>query len=181
MTNYIAILRGINVSGKNIIKMAEFRELLSELDFENINTYIQSGNIVFTYKKENAGKLEEIIKNKIKEHYNYDVPVLVREAAYFNSIINNNPFLKGREEDTKFLHVTYLSEKPKIENIEKTNALDFPPDEFIINENKVFVFCPNGYGKTKINNTFFEKKLGVSATTRNWKTTLKLLEMVENI
>ena len=176
MTKYISILRGINVGGKRKILMADLRELYQFLGFENVITYIQSGNVIFESKKKNANTIfTKKIKDAIFEKYGFDVPVIIRSVEEIKNIIEFNPYLKKESVQIENLCVTFLSEVPAEENLEKINTYDFSPDEFQIIENNVFLFIGGSYHKSKLTNNFFEKKLKVSATTRNWKTVSKLL------
>lgn len=180
MPTYITILRGINVSGHNIIPMKELKALMERLGFENIATYIQSGNIVFNSPEKNEDKLITKIHNAIKTKFGFDVPVIARTAKEFKAALNNNPFFKEKDIDTEKLHITFLASEPTKENTDKANTYNYEPDRFIISGREVYVYCPNGYGNTKINNTFFENKLKVTATTRNLKTVKELVKMAEN-
>lgn len=175
MNTYISILRGINVSGKNIIKMADLRLQLEFLGFDGVITYIQSGNIVFKSEEQNSDKLQTVIRNHIKSKYGFIIPVLVLKPEYIKSIIDTLPFT---DIDPTKLHVTFLSTKcsnPPIDQImDKKNGSELVH----ITEDAVYIYCPDGYGKTKLNNNFLEKKLNVTATTRNWKTVNKLLELI---
>ena len=181
MQTYIAILRGINVSGHKLVKMEALRTLMEDLKFKNIRTYIQSGNIVFQDKKTSVSTLEKKIATKIKESFDFEVPVMVKEEKEFIDVLNHNPFLTKRKEDITKLHVTFLSEFPDNEYVEKIKESVFSPDEFIIKEKNVYLFCPNGYGNTKLTNTFFENKLKVTATTRNWKTVTELVNIASQL
>jgi uncharacterized protein (DUF1697 family) len=178
MKTFISILRGINVSGNNMIKMDALHELYGELKFTNIETYIQSGNVVFQSRASDGQELARQISKKLLQKLSATVPVLVLEPNEFKILAKNNPFIK-RKEDTRFLHVTFLSEAPKKEDVGAIQKNLYGPDEFEVSGKAVYLFCPGGYGKTKLNNTFFEKKLKVTATTRNLNTVLKLLEMTE--
>lgn len=178
MPSYISILRGINVSGKNKIKMDELKAMYESLGFTNITTYIQSGNVVF--ESQPANNISTLIEQKIKETFQFDVPVIIRKKSEINTISSKNSFLKEKGIELDKLHVTYLAEAPLEENITKIATYNFEPDRFIIVKQEVFVYCPNGYGKTKLNNTFFENKLKVKATTRNWKTTNKLTNILQD-
>jgi uncharacterized protein (DUF1697 family) len=177
MQTYIAILRGINVSGKNKIAMKDLKAALEGAGFLNVATYIQSGNVVFGHKLTDEKTLANQITQLIKTAFGLDVPVLVRTANDIEQTYANNPFLKQKGIDADKLHITYLADVPAQENIDKANTYNYGPDEFIIMGNNVYVHCPNGYGNTKLNNTFFENKLKVAATTRNLKTAAKLVEM----
>lgn len=174
---YISILRGINVSGKNKIKMDDLRKSYEIMGCKNVSTYIQSGNVVFVG---NAIKCEEWaskISKRIKKDFGFDVPIQVLEKEQIQQIIQENPFLKDEGKNAAFFHVTFLDSKP--ENIDyKTLASKTQTgEELVILDSVVYVYCPNGYGKTKLNNTYLEKQLKVSATTRNWKTTNALLDI----
>ncbi len=180
MKTYISILRGINVGGNKSIKMEALRDMCESLGFKNVKTYIQSGNIIFHYKNSNIENLETLIQQAIAKQFQFDVPVIVREANDLQFLLSNNPFLNKRKEDIKNLHVTFLSQEPSSSDIKSITHQQFMPDEFIVNKNIVYVFCPNGYGNTKLNNNFFENKLKVKATTRNWKTVMELAKLSES-
>jgi uncharacterized protein (DUF1697 family) len=179
MITYIAILRGINVSGKRIIKMDALKKMLTELNFENVRTYIQSGNIVFEAQNTNANQLEKTLSEEIKKQFGFDVPVIVLDIDELKSIITKNPFINNKTIDPLHLHITFLNEEPVKAIAAKIPVTDYLPDEFLVIGKAVYLHCPNGYGNTKLNNTFFENKLKVSATTRNWKTTCQLLKIAE--
>jgi len=174
MKTYIALLRGINVSGKKKIKMADLKEYLSELNFQEIQTYIQSGNIIFKFPKRAVQDLEKKIHEKIKEKYDFEVPVIIKTAEELTLILNSIPF---QDIDVSKLYFTLLSQKPKQELIKKLKEVDYSPEEYHIDNKVIYFYAVNGYGRAKMNTNFFERKLKVQATTRNWKTTNKLLEM----
>lgn len=180
MQTFISILRGINVSGQKKILMAELKALYESLQFKDVNTYIQSGNVIF---KSNE-KLSDIefatkIEKAIYKEYGFEVPVIIRSKDEIHKIISVNPFLKEKNMEEKRLYVTFLSETPAKENIEIAKGLDFSPDRFFIIGKEVYLCVPNGYGETKLSNNFFEKKLKVNATTRNWNTVQKLLQLAK--
>ncbi|HSZ25946.1 MAG TPA: DUF1697 domain-containing protein [Cytophagaceae bacterium] len=181
MEVYIAILRGINVSGHNLIKMDALRSLCKELGFRNAKTYIQSGNIVFQYKKISCDSLEKKIEQAIFTSFSFKVPVLVKEAVELTSVLQHNPFVNVRMEDETKLHVTFLSKEPDKGLVDKIKEGSYAADECIFSGRNVYLFCPNGYGNTKLHNGFFESKLKVTATTRNWKTLNELAMMAESI
>jgi uncharacterized protein (DUF1697 family) len=181
MQTYISILRGINVSGHKMIKMDALREMYSKLNFKNTQSYIQSGNIIFQNKKNGCEVLERKISKAILHEFGFEVPVLVKESGEIMNVLKNNPFIKNRNEDISYLHVTFLSHEPEQSAIDKIKDGQYASDEFILIGKTVYLFCPNGYGNTKLSNTFFEKKLNVTATTRNWKTVNKLFNMAEKI
>lgn len=171
----IAILRGINVGGHRKLKMADLRELFSRIGFSDVSTYIQSGNVAFNSNAENS-TVGRKIDNAIFEHFGYDVPVVVRSADELDAVVENNPFLVSND-DTSRLHVVFLKEEPVADNITHTESYDHSPDKFIIDGRHVYLYIEGAFHKTKLSNGFFESKLKVGATTRNWKTVLKLQEM----
>jgi uncharacterized protein (DUF1697 family) len=179
MQTYISILRGINVSGHNLIKMKALQEMYVKLGFTNVRTYIQSGNVVFESEPKQADKLVAIISEGIRNNFGFDVPVIVITNQLLKDIIANNIYMHDRGEDLSKLHVTFLAAEPLKDLVETINQEKYLPDEFCILPKAVLLFCPNGYGNTKLSNAFFEKKLKVQATTRNWKTIMELAKMTE--
>lgn len=172
MNTYIVILRGINVSGKNILPMAELRELLAKYKFENVQTYIQSGNIILSSKLSKEEVIEKV-KAGIKSQFGYDVPVLARTISEWEKAIANNPY---PIDNHKIVSFTFLSEVTKETIIEVNITND---DVYTIVNDMVYIYCPDGFGRTKLTNNLFEKKLKVTATSRNYRTTMKLLEMAK--
>ncbi|MGE5106405.1 MAG: DUF1697 domain-containing protein [Sphingobacteriales bacterium] len=179
MPTTISILRGINVSGQKKILMADLKALYEQRGFKDVTTYIQSGNVVFrTDKKLTNAELAQIIEKDIKTQFGFDVPVITRTSEEWNKIITANPFMKKKEINSDKLHVTFLSQEPDKANIKIAESFSYLPDEFSINGSEVFLHIPDSYGNTKLSNNFFENKLKVSATTRNWKTVITLAEIV---
>ena len=182
METYISILRGINVGGKNKIKMNDLKELYEELKFKNIITYIQSGNIIFNSNQKAADQnIAKQIEKGISKKFNLDVAAVIRTINELKNIIKINPFLTMPGIDIEKLHVTFLEKVPGQIELDNTKKHDYTPDKFIIAGREVFLYCPGGYGKSKLSNNFFENKLKVKATTRNWKTVKKLVELAEGI
>jgi uncharacterized protein (DUF1697 family) len=177
METIISILRGINVGGKNKIPMVELKALYEKAGFKNVITYIQSGNIVFSADKKELNSLSEKIQQFIFKKYGYTIPVIVRTVEEMQWVVDSNPMLKIKGIDIEKLHVTFLSAYASEQALEKIKAYDYSPDEFIIVDREVFISCPNGYGNTKLSNTFFENKLKVTATTRNWRTVNELVKI----
>lgn len=178
MNTFLSILRGINVSGQKKIPMLELKKMYEELHFENIITYIQSGNVIFNNK--NAKDLSKKIEQKIFEKFNFHVPVIIRTPDEMQKIIEENPFLKQKNIDLSKLHVVYLADNPKQDIIDKLKKNNYEPDKFYTSGKEVYVYCPNGYGRTKLTNNFFENKLEITATTRNWNTTNELLKILKS-
>jgi uncharacterized protein (DUF1697 family) len=181
MQTYISILRGINVSGHKMMKMEALKKMYEDLKFKNVKTYIQSGNVIFQDKKLKCHDLEKKIVKKIQEGFGFEVPVMVKELDELIQVLNNNPFVNKRNEDPAKLHVTFLTGPAEKSALEKIKAGQYGSDEYIVSGTNVYLFCPNGYGNTKLNNTFFENKLKVSATTRNWRTINELVRLGESL
>jgi uncharacterized protein (DUF1697 family) len=170
METYFAFLRGINVSGQKMIKMEDLTKALKELHFRNIRTYIQSGNIIFEHDQTDLLLLAEKIAGKISEHFGFEVPVVIRTFTELDDLSKKNPFFLMGNKDLSRLHVTMLAEVPDPDKVIKIEKGPYLPDEFFFSGKEVYLYCPNGYGRTKLTNTFFENKLKTTATTRNWKT-----------
>jgi len=178
MDKKIAILRGINVGGKRKILMADLKLLFDDLGFINITTYIQSGNVIFNSESKLTDiQITEKIEKAITNKYGFSVPVIVKSAKEIEESIRENPFYQKQNPDINKLHLTLLKEQPTNENILKTESYNYEPDKFVIKGKRVFVFCNGKYHQSKLTNNFFENKLKVPATTRNWKTVLKLVEL----
>ena len=172
MKTYIILLRGINVSGKNKLPMADLRTLLNDLGFKNVQTYIQSGNIILESEE---GK--SVVCNKIKEgiqrKFSYDVPVIARTIPEWKKAIAKYPF---PIDNTKIVAFVFLNKKVYETKIEVKGINN---DEYLIDNDMIYIYCQSGFGKTKLSNNLFERKLNVTATTRNYNTTVKLLALAE--
>lgn len=181
MRTYISLLRGINVSGQRKIRMSDLQALYNELGFERVTTFIQSGNVVFQSAKNISDKeVSDKIERAILEKFSFEVPVIVRSVEEIKNILVSNPFVDHGLDEEK-LHVTFLADVPEKRWVNLMDQYDFSPDKFVITGKDIFLYCPGGYGKTKLSNTFFEQKLKVKATTRNWRTINKLLEIASGI
>ncbi|OKL50307.1 DUF1697 domain-containing protein [Boudabousia marimammalium] len=171
----IAILRGINLGATRKILMQDLRSLCEGLGWTEVRTYIQSGNIIFTSHDE-LSDLEDTLEQAILEKYGFEVPVIVRDAAEFTESCSRNPLLELTD-DHGHLYLTTLKTEPDQENIAEVLAADTGDDRLAIAGRYIFVYAKGSYHQTKLTNTFFERKLKVACTTRNWKTTLKLIEL----
>ena len=183
MTTYISILRGINVGGKNLIKMDALKVMYLELGFLNVTTYIQSGNVVFQSERTDAEAVGQLITEMISKRFALQVPVLIREYGELRTILSVNPFLKTDGEDILKLHITFLSELPEKLKVQSIAVGTYMPDAYVLDGKTVYLSCPDGYGNTKLTNSFFENKFKVKATTRNLRTLYELErigELIEN-
>jgi uncharacterized protein (DUF1697 family) len=177
MATHLALLRGINVSGHRMIKMEDLKKSLSSIGFQNVVTYIQSGNVFVTTDEENPAKVGFMIKNEIMKSFGHDVPVVVIGKNDLEKCFANNPFLKEKDLDTKKLYVAFVSTILKPDAINDLKISNFKPDEAVIDANRIFIKYQIGAGKTQLDQKYIEKKLTVIATIRNWNTVSKLLEM----
>lgn len=175
MAIYIALLRGVNV-GQNSLRMERLRELWLELGFRNPTTYVQSGNVVFEAEGPSSNWLPAI-EQRLAGETRLPVSVIVRTPTQLRRIITANPFLRETGIDSSKLHVTFLATAAGKEALKKLEALNAGVDRLCLTGEEVYLYCPNGYGRTKLSNSALEKALRVRATTRNWNTTNKLYEI----
>ena len=179
MKTYISILRGINVAGHNQIKMDALRQLYVDLGYAEIKTYIQSGNVIFKSESTATKTLEKTIGGKIYSAFGLKVPVIILTFDELKNALEHNPFMNESSKNPTFMHLTFLSDIPELKLLDNIQSDYFLPDEFHWSGKTIYLYCPVGYGNTKLNNTFFENKLKVSATTRNLRTCKELLSLAE--
>jgi uncharacterized protein (DUF1697 family) len=179
MTTHLALLRGINVSGHNMIKMESLQKMLENMGYKNVRTYIQTGNVFVDTDEENAAAVGFKIKQEISKEFGYDVPVITINKEDLEICFTNNPFLKDKNADIKKLYVTFVSKELNPQAINDLKISNFKPDEAIIDQNRIYIKYHIGAGKTKLDQKYIEKKLNVIATMRNYNTISKLLEMFE--
>ncbi len=173
---HICMLRGVNVGGQNKIKMDDLKALFVGLGHCDVNTYIQSGNVVFKGPAGDVSDLASAIEKRIARDLDLRVTALVRTTAELSRVIEDNPFIGQGAEPAK-LYVTFLAGSPDPAVVRGLDVKNTEPDEFSIVDREIYVHCPNGYARTKLNNTFWERKLRVAATTRNWNTVNRLIEL----
>jgi uncharacterized protein (DUF1697 family) len=178
MKTYVALLRAVNVGGKSL-PMEDLRSLCAELDLLNVETYLQSGNAVFDSPAAGIATLPAALEAQIKQAFGFDVTVFILEPGDLQRIRQENPFLKQSGVDPESLYVTFLQYPPAPRQWAALEGTDAAPDAFHPGEAEVYLSCPGGYGKTKLSNAFFEKKLSMPATTRNWKTVTALAQMAD--
>jgi uncharacterized protein (DUF1697 family) len=178
METYVSMLRGINVSGHNMIKMDALKSLYESMGLRDVKAYIQSGNVVFRCGSKNSLSVGRSISEAIEQSFGFSVPVVIRRPADLTRIISKSPFAGRKGIDQTRLYVTFLNSIPSPVLVKKLpSAAAKSKDEFRLIGTEVHLHCPNGFGKTLLSNAFFEKHLNVEATTRNWKTTQTLLTL----
>lgn len=178
MTTHLALLRGINVSGHNMMKMDALKTMLENIGFQNVRTYLQSGN-VFVDSDEEASKVGFMIKQEIFKVFGHEVAVIVITKKDLELCFENSPYLKEKDIDVKKLYVAFVSTVLKKENINDLKISQFKPDEASIDGNRIFIRYDIGAGKTRLEGKYIEKKLNVIVTMRNWNTVTNLLAMYD--
>lgn len=171
------MLRGINVGGHKKIKMADLKVMFEKIGLEGVTTYIQSGNVVFKTNETLKEQLEASIENDIKRTFEFDVPVLVKSVQDFKQILNDSPYVDSEDLVSNRVYYALLKTEPDQVDFDALDAKNYPNDSFCITKNCVYLNYKNGAGKAKLSNTIIEKKLKVSATSRNHRTMMKLLEL----
>jgi len=174
---YIVLLRGINVGGKNKIKMIELKNMFESLNFKNVRTYIQSGNVIFDYKPTKTVDLANFIEIKISETFGFFVKTIVLMDEELRNIVNNNPYINDPNVELDKLHVVFMLDTPDPKLVLLLDVKKEENEKFLMISREIYLYCPNGYGKTKLNNVMFEKKLKTVATTRNWKTINNIVQL----
>ncbi len=175
---HVALLRGINVSGKNPLPMKELVRIFEAADCENVRSYIQSGNVIFDAPG-GASKICDSVSAAIEKSFGYRIPVILRTASQLRNIIGANPFLKPGV-DLKWLHVYFLAQAPGSHAIAGLDPARSAPDAFHVLGQDIYLHLPNGMGRSKLTNAYFDSKLATLSTARNWATVLKLAEMMHN-
>jgi uncharacterized protein (DUF1697 family) len=180
MKTLISLLRGINMTGHNSIKMADLSNLYTELGFADVETYIQSGNVIFSCESDlKETELTAIIEEGISEKFKYMISVMLRNTEEMKNITKVNPFLKKENFDPAKMAVIFLNKAPGNTEVQIVPSPGSLPDQFLIHGREIFIYCPNGFARTRLYSNFFEKKNDVIGTTRNWKTVTTLLNIAE--
>ncbi len=174
MKTYIALLRGINVGGHRKVPMAELRELLTKIGLSNVKSYIQSGNVIFQAKEIPFTQLENGIRKSIKTHFGFEVSVMVRTRQQLQKIFDDCPFSEDKKINSYF---GILSHYPQEDLVQKAYEKTYENEEYKIINDCLYFYSDKGYGNAKFSLNYFEKKLNVNATARNYKTMLKLLSL----
>ena len=175
---HVALLRGINVGGKNKLPMADLARIFTEAGCLDVRTFIQSGNVVFAANPKLAARIPEIVERGISKRLGLRVPIVLRSSAELGAAVGRNPFLdKGVDED--WLHVGFLAEAPDRSRAASLDPKRSPGDSFALHGREIFLHVPNGMARTNLTNAYFDSKLATTSTFRNWRTVSKLLEMTQ--
>ena len=173
VNTYIALFRGINIGGKHLLPMKELSRILEELGCENVRTYIQSGNAVFSTRKNKTTRFADEISSKILQHYGFEPKVLLLKTADLEKAIRNNPF---HTDEGKTLHLFFMESKPPKPDLKTLMDIKLDSEVFILKNNIFYLYTPEGVGRSKLASRV-EHCLGVPVTARNWNTVTKLIEM----
>ena len=171
-------MRGLNLGAHNRLAMTDLVQVFVEAGCTDVRTYIQSGNVIFNASQSKLEKLPGLIPKRILERFGYKIPVVLRTAEQLGETIQNNPFLKtGAAEET--LHVYFLAGMPDARNLTALDPARSAPDAFHVRGRDIYIQLPSGMARTKLSNAYFDSKLATISTARNWRTVLKLFELMQ--
>ncbi len=173
---HVALLRGINVGGHNKLAMKDLVSMFADAGCGRVRTYIQSGNVLFNAAPGLARRIGSVIQESIRERCGLDIPVITRTVDELAHVVNNNPFGQAEAQE-KLLHVGFLAQQPGAARLAALDPQRSPPDELVACGREVYMRCPNGMARTRFTSAYLDSTLGTICTMRNWRTTLKLLEL----
>jgi uncharacterized protein (DUF1697 family) len=175
----VALLRAVNVGGHNIIPMAGLRALCESLDWSDVQTLVQSGNVVFRCRNNDPSRLCKSLGDAIEKKFDFRPEVVMRTCAELRGVVARNPFAKKKDIDPRKLMVVFLASQPSAEATAKVKQIKVGPEELRIDGRELYIYYPDGAGKSKLSNTLLERTLQTAGTARNWNTVTRLLEMAE--
>jgi len=179
MPVYISLLRGINIGAHKRMKMEKLRASCQALRFEQIASYIQSGNLVFNAGKLSPDAVSKKIERQIEADFGFHADVITRTADELKKIIRTNPLLKEPGVDASKLHVVFLSRTPSAESIHKLESVTLAPDRVRVSRKEIYFYFPNGVSGSSLWKHNLDRVIGVTGTMRNWNTVNNLTEMAE--
>ncbi len=175
---HIALLRGINVGGKNSLQMKALVAMFADIGCTDVRTYIQSGNVVYRAGKSLAGRVPDLVARAIQKNTGLVVPVVTRTPDDLRDVVRHNPFLRAGADPSR-LHVMFLADAPTKARIASLDPDRSPPDEFVVRGREIYLHTPDGMGKSKLTNAWFDAKLATTGTARNWRTLLALIALAD--
>ena len=175
---YVAMLRGINVGGKHKLPMKELAEIVADCKCSAVRTYIQSGNVVFQAPRDAAPRLPQLLAKRIEERFGFAVPVIVRTRNELARVVLENPFIKEKLPEHE-LYLYFLADLPAADAVKSLDPKRSAPDRFRVNGREIYLHLPNGMGRSKLTNAYFDSRLSTVSTARNWATVNTLLEMMQ--
>jgi uncharacterized protein (DUF1697 family) len=173
---HIALLRGINVGGKNLLSMERLADLFAAIGCRHVRTYIQSGNVIFEASPALARRVPRAVSDAIAAATQLEVPVLVRTAAELKAVVRGHPFWKPNL-DAKTLHVAFLADAPPAERVAALDHRRSPPDDFVVRGREIYLRFPNGVARSRLTNAYFDGKLATVSTLRGLGTVEKLVAL----
>jgi uncharacterized protein (DUF1697 family) len=176
---YTALLRGINVGGARKLPMADLRDILTSLGYSDVSTYLQSGNAVFSSSRDDVAAMEGEIKQAIERALGLDVTVLLRRPDELAAVVAANPFPHALASPSRFF-VAFLSDHGDPAKVASLDRQKYVPEEFQLGDRCLYLWCPDGVQASKLTNAFWERRLGLRATSRNWNTVTRLLELAKS-
>lgn len=178
LTDYVALLRAVNVGGNNRLPMKDLRQLFVAAGCEQVTSYIQSGNVLFRAEQDAASRLPSLLAAQIEARFGHCPPVLLRTRAQLAGVVRNNPYLAAGAEDS--LYVMFLADKPIARNVERLDPDRSPPGTFLVRGQEIYLHLPRGAGNTKLTNAYFDSRLATVSTVRNWRTVTTLLALLSS-
>jgi len=175
---HVALLRGINLGGKNRLAVKDLTAMFADAGCRGVSAYIQSGNIIFTAAPGLASRIAALITAQIKKRFGHEVPVVLRTMDELKKVIANNPFLKAGAAERE-LHVVFLADAPDAARVRTLDPDRSPPDTYQVRGREIYLRLPNGMGRSKLTNQYFDSKLATVGTARNWRTVTTLLELMK--
>ena len=178
MTTFVALLRAVNVGGRNQLSMSALRALFESFGYADVKSYIQSGNIIFDSSPRKSAVLALEVEEALAGALGQPIDVVIRSAAELKSVTESNPFL-GRVPDPTKLHVVFLNHAPDRARVKALDSSRFEPDEFALGAREIYLHCPDGLGRSKLPPALGAKLAPIPATVRNWNTVTKLAELAK--
>jgi uncharacterized protein (DUF1697 family) len=179
MTRYAALLRAVNVGGNNKVPMARLRELAEQLGYTEVATYVQSGNLIVTAETEDAAAVENAVAGAIRADLGLDVEVVVRTRDELEGAVAGNPFA-GLADDPARMLLSFLGAQPAADRVDGLDRGEFAPERFEIGERCLYLWYPDGVGRSKMAAAPWARRLGVQGTARNLRTIARLIDMMED-
>jgi uncharacterized protein (DUF1697 family) len=179
MSIYVALLRGINVGGRNLITMADLRDLFEGLGFAGVQSLLQSGNLVFRSNHTPGDTLERLLRSESEKRWQRSIDYFVRTAQEWETIVARNPFPDEAESDPSHLVVLFMEQAPDAKGVAALRAAINGPEVVRVVGKQVYVVYPAGIGRSKLTSTLIEQKLGSRGTGQNWNTIRKLAAIIE--
>lgn len=178
-STHLALLRGINVGGKNLLSMKDLVAIFAAIGCEDVRTWIQSGNVVFSARTAIAKQVPAAVSAAIEQRFGLRVAVVTRTARELAAVARSHP-LDDPGVDAKTLHVGFLAAKPALARVRALDPERSPPDRFVVLGQELYLHCPNGLARTKLTNDWFDRQLGTTSTVRTWRTVQKLCELADH-